>query len=443
MLPPLSRRDWLRIGGLSAFGLSGLKVANAQRETASFGKAKSCIVLFLMGGPPQHETFDPKPDAPVEVRGEGQAIATNVPGIRYGHQLPRVARHADKLCILRALSTNDNAHSSSGYWMLTGQPHQPMNSENSKPGAPNDWPSTAAIVQRLRPGRNGLPAAVALPEHIWNDGNLTWPGQDGGFLGRTADPWLVTCDPSQAGFEISGLTLPAEVSPSRLEGRLTLLQRVARKVEAAGFAHQYRQAIDLVHGKGREAFRLEREPSKLRERYGLNRWGQSVLLARRLIEAGVSLVQVNWTRAAGEMGGSPAWDTHAKHFANLANLMPRLDLSLSALLEDLHLRGLLDSTLVVVMGEFGRTPRLNPNAGRDHWGPVFSVALAGGGIRGGHVYGASDNIGAYPRDGRVLPQDLQATLFHCLGHRPDTEMHDTQGRPLAITRGQVIRPVLI
>ncbi|MFQ3652090.1 MAG: DUF1501 domain-containing protein [Gemmataceae bacterium] len=441
MFPPLSRRDWLRIGGLSALGLNSLNAIRGERDAASFGKAKSCIVLFLMGGPAQHETFDPKPDAVVEVRGEGQAIATNVPGIRLGHQLPRVARHADKLCLLRAVSTNDNAHSSSGYWMLTGQPHQPRNSENSKPGAPNDWPSTAAIVRRLRNGRNGLPTSITLPEQIWNDGNLTWPGQDGGFLGRTADPWLIPCDPSQAGFTIGGLTLPSEVSPLRLEGRLHLLQRVARKVEAAGFAHQYRQAIELVHGKGREAFRLEREPAKLRERYGMNRWGQSVLLARRLIEAGVSLVQVNWTRAAGEMSGSPAWDTHAKHFLNLQRLMPRFDAGFSALLEDLEARGLLDSTLVVVMGEFGRTPRLNSNAGRDHWGAVFSVALAGGGIRGGQIYGASDKIGAYPRDGRVLPQDLQATIFHCLGHRSDTEMHDSQNRPLAITRGQVIRQI--
>lgn len=445
MLPPLSRRDWLRIGGLSAFGLSGLAPApcvRGERASGTFGKAKACIVLFQLGGPPQHDTFDPKPDAPAEVRGEGESIATNVTGIRMGHQLPRVARHADNLCILRAMSTNDNAHSSSGYWMLTGQPHQPMNSENSKPGAPNDWPSTAAIVQRLQPGRHGLPASVVLPDHIWNDGNLSWPGQDAGFLGRTADPWLVHCDPSQAGFTIEGLTLPAEVSPTRLEGRLGLLNRVARRVEAAGFGHQYRQAINLVGGKGRDAFRLEREPAKVRERYGMNRWGQSVLLARRLVEAGVSLVQVNWTRMPGEMGGSPAWDTHAKHYPNLKNLMPRFDASFSALLEDLVARGLLETTLVVAMGEFGRTPRLNGNGGRDHWGQVFSIALAGGGIRGGQVLGASDKLGAYPRDGRVLPQDLQATIFHCLGHRVDTEMHDTQGRPLAITRGQVIRQAL-
>jgi hypothetical protein len=446
----LTRRDWLRVGSLGLLSLPQLLAAREKSSASagdSFGKAKACILLFHMGGPPQHETWDPKPDAPAEVRGEFQPIATRLPGVHVGELMPRTAARLDRVCVLRALSTNDNAHSASGYWMLTGVPHAPMNVENSKPGAPNDWPSLAAIVQKLRSGRNGLPASIRLPEHIWNDGGLVWPGQDAGFLGRSADPWLVHCQPQEPGFQITGLAPPVDVSTDRLTGRLSLLDRVDRireRFDRSGLlaVHDRRtqQAFELLcGGKARAAFDLEREPVALRERYGLNRWGQSVLLARRLVEAGVSLVQVNWTRMPGEMPGSPAWDTHSRNAANLRRLMPIMDAAYSALLDDLQDRGLLESTLVVWMGEFGRTPKINGNGGRDHWGAVFSGALAGGGIRGGQVIGASDRQGAYPRDGRVLPQDLHATIYHCLGYATHTEIHDTQGRPLAISRGQVIR----
>jgi hypothetical protein len=446
----LTRREWLRVGGLGAFGLSLPSLLGARPAAGAggaFGKAKACIVLFHLGGPPQHETWDPKPAAPVEVRGPFKPIATNVPGIQVGELMPRVARHLDRICVLRAMSTNDNAHSSSGYWMLTGVPHQPTNSENSKPGAPNDWPSQAAVIQRLRRGRNGLPASIVLPEHIWNNGGINWPGQDGGFLGRTADPWLIPCDPSKPGFTVGGLALPADVSAGRLRGRLSLLQKVNRRLNAldrsaslGGYDSRSRQAIDLLRaGKARRAFELAREPSGLRERYGMNRWGQSVLLARRLVEAGASLVQVNWTRLPGDPTDSPAWDTHNKNADRLKLLMPIMDLAYSALLEDLAARGLLDETLVVWMGEFGRTPRINRGGGRDHWGHVFSGALAGGGVRGGQVIGSSDRIGGQPRDGMVRPQDLAATVYHCLGYSGHTEVRDTLGRPLAISRGNVIR----
>jgi hypothetical protein len=446
----LTRREWLRIGGLGALGMSLPALRSAQARPAaqrpsSFGKAKACIVLFHLGGPPQHETWDMKPDAPKEVRGDFKPICSNVSGIQVCELMPRTARHLDKVCVLRAMSTNDSAHSSSGYWMLTGVPHQPTNAEDSKPGAPNDWPCLAAIVQKLRRGRHGLPASIALPEHIWNNGGKSWPGQDGGFLGRSANPWLIHCDPSRSDFQISGLDLPADVSSGRLAGRRSLLQRVNRALDPceAVVTHDARtqQAFDLLSaGKARAAFEVEREAVSLRERYGMNRWGQSVLLARRLIESGVSLVQVNWTRMEGDTIDSPAWDTHGRNSIRLKNhLMPKMDLAYSALLEDLEARGLLESTLVVWMGEFGRTPKINGNGGRDHWGPVFSAALAGGGVRGGQVIGASDRIGAYPRDGRVLPQDLQATVYHCLGHAASTEVHDTLGRPIAISRGEVIR----
>ena len=452
----LTRREWLRVGGLSALGLSLMDLLATRGQAApglgsAFGRAKSCIVLFHLGGPPQHETWDPKDDAPVEIRGELKSIASNVPGIRVGELMPRTARLLDRICVLRAVSTGDNAHSSSGYWMLTGVPHQPMNSENAKPGAPNDWPCTAAIVNRLRPARGGLPAAIALPEPIWNTGMIFWPGQDAGFLGRAADPWMVRCDPSLPGFSIPGLSLADEVSANRLKGRLSLLEHVNRRLDAAErgeavarFDHRSRQAFDLLRaGAARRAFDLEREPATMRDRYGRNRWGQSVLLARRLIEAGVSLVQVNWTRMPGDTDDSPAWDTHNKNAQRLKNnLMPPMDLAYSALLEDLETRGLLDETLIVWMGEFGRSPKINPGGGRDHWGRVFSVALAGGGIQGGRVLGASDKTGGLPRDGRVEPQDLTATVFHCLGHSPEAMIRDTLGRPMAISRGEVIRQAL-
>lgn len=449
----LTRREWLRVGGLSALGLSlpSLLEGRAQAAAAagtSFGKAKSCILLFHLGGPPQHETWDPKDDAPVEVRGELKSIASNVPGIRVGELMPRTARLLDRICVLRAMSTADNAHSSSGYWMLTGVPHQPMNTENAKPGAPNDWPCTAAIVHQLRRGKNGLPSSITLPEPIWNTGMIFWPGQDGGFLGRTADPWMIRCDPSLATFQIPGLSLSADVTAPRLQERLSLLEqvnhgldRVDRSEALARFDHRSQQAFDLLRaGKARRAFDLDGEPPALRDRYGRNRWGQSVLLARRLVEAGVSLVQVNWTRMPGDTDDSPAWDTHNKNAQRLKNnLMPPMDLAYSALLEDLQTRGLLEETLIVWMGEFGRSPKINRGGGRDHWGSVFSVALAGGGVRGGQVLGSSDKIGGHPREGRVQPQDLTATIFHCLGYAPHTEMRDTLGRPIVISRGEVIR----
>jgi hypothetical protein len=449
----LTRRDWLRVGGLGLFGLSlpallPARTARAAPTGGTFGRARSCIVLFLMGGPPQHETWDPKPDAPAEIRGDLRPIASAVPGLMVGELMPRVAALADKVSVLRGVSTDDNAHSSSGYWMLTGTPHQPTNAENVTPGAPNDWPSFGGVVRHLRGDRGGLPGAVTLPEHIWNTGMIPWPGQDAGFLGRAADPWLIHCDPSAPDFQVPGLGLPAEVPPLRFRERESLLAQVNRHldaVERGGVVRPYdaqaQQAFDLLRSpRARQAFDLEREAPAVRDRYGRNRFGQSVLLARRLVEAGVSLVQVNWTREKGGSDSNPVWDTHQKNTERLKTaLMPPMDLAYSALLEDLEQRGLLDETLVVWCGEFGRSPKLNGAGGRDHWGHVFSVALAGGGVRGGVVYGASDRIGGHPREGRVQPQDLTATIFHCLGYEPDTQIHDRLARPVPISRGEVIR----
>jgi hypothetical protein len=456
----LTRREMMRVGSLGLLGLSLPEVLRGRRAEAAGarrlhdparGKAKACILLFLMGGPPQHSTWDPKPDAPPEIRGAFKPIATTVPGLLVSELLPRTARLMDKICVLRAMASNDSSHSSSGYYMLTGQPHQPLNVENANPGAPNDYPNVGAVVRRLRGDVNGLPGAIRLPQRIFNTDASVWPGQDAGFLGRGADPWLFTCDPTAPQFRVTEFSLPAEVPLPRLEGRRSLLERVNRRLDAVDrsgalsqFGRQSQQAFDLLRSpRARQAFRLDLEADAVRERYGRGHFGQSVLLARRLVEAGVALVQVNWFRGPEEPPDNPVWDTHTDETNRLKTVLaPPMDQAYSALLEDLWQRGMLDETLVVCMAEFGRSPKINARAGRDHWGYVYSLALAGGGVRGGQVYGASDKTGGQPRDGRVQPQDLTATIFHCLGYSPDIEIHDALGRPLPISRGQVIRQVL-
>jgi hypothetical protein len=455
-----NRREVLRIGGMGLLG-AGLNLSDLLRvpamangpilSTSSFGRAKSCILLFLMGGPPQHSTWDPKPDAPAEVRGEFGPIATTVSGLSISELLPRTALVADKFCILRAVSTGDNAHSSSGYYMLTGRPHQPMNFENANPGAPNDAPSLGALLRRIGTTHSGLPRSVTLPHRIFNTDGSIWPGQDGGFLGRTSDPWLLNADLGAQGYRIQEIDLPSDIDRGRLRGRRDLLGRIQRRVDvldrdtsAGTFDEHTRQAFDLLgSSQARQAFRLEEEPEANRDRYGHTPFGQSVLLARRLVEAGVRLVQVNWYRGPDEPPANPCWDSHVKESSRLKEVLaPPTDRAYSALLEDLDRRGLLEETLVVCMAEFGRTPRLDGNGGRGHWGSVFSVTLAGGGVRGGQVYGSSDRIGAYPAEGRVRPEDLSATIFHCLGYSPTTEYYDPLDRPHPISRGEVLQAIL-
>ena len=465
----LTRREWLRIGGLGmggsgAFGLS-LSALLAQRAGAAEGRsvekpgerrgsARSCILLYQLGGPPQHETWDPKPDAPREIRGHLGCIPSAVPGLHVGELMPRVARLTDRVAVLRAVSTGDNAHSTSGYNMITGVPHSPKGVEGAKPGAPNNWPCVGGIVTDLRrrhPGLVrgvGLPPAITLPEVAANDGGKTWPGQDAGFLGRTADPWLLTCDPSKPDFRVPGTSPTGDLSPLRYQRRERLLSQLDRHLryhEASGRlerqAHWHQQAFDLLaSARAGEAFDLSREPKKVRERYGIDRYSQSVLLARRLVEAGVSLVQVNTVRIP--KAPSSGWDTHIKNAENLKFLMPRFDRTFSALIEDLEDRGLRDETLVVWMGEMGRTPKINNKGGRDHWGSVFSIALAGGGVKGGVVHGASDRHGGQPVSGRVGPADITATIFHALGFSPEETFLDPSGRPRAISTGRVIHEIL-
>lgn len=451
----LSRRDLLRVGGL---GVAGLTLADLFRSRATAdvdrrpGKARSCIVLFLMGGPSQHSTWDPKPGAPAEVRGELKPISTTVPGLAISELLPKTAKLAEHLCLLRAVRTGDNAHSSSGYYMFTGVPHQPKNMENANPGPPNNWPNFGAIVRHLQKGNSSIPAAVRLPHHIWNTDGSVWPGQDAGFLGSGSDPWLFRCRPAAPDFRIPEFALPANLTRQRAAGRRTLLGELDRFSASLDRRNpvltQYdgatQQAFDLLTSpKSRAAFQLTSEPDKVRGRYGRSQFGQSVLLSRRLVEAGVRLVQVNWFRGPDEPSNAPCWDSHVNEAARLKTaLLPPFDQAYSALLEDLDQRGMLDETLVVCMSEFGRTPRINTQGGRGHWGSVFSITLAGGGIRGGTIHGASDSLGGEPADGLVRPPDILATIFDRLGLSPSTMLHDPLGRPFPIARGKVIRDIV-
>ena len=452
----VSRREAMRIGGLGAVGLSLPQLIQSQAARANtgsglaFGKAKSVILFWLSGGPPQHETWDPKPDAPEQIRGGFGTIATNTPGYFVGELMPKTAQLTDRIAVLRAVVSGDNSHSSSGYQMLTGVPHIPLSRENVVSKAPNLWPSLGAILRTQRADRGGLPASITLPKHIANVGEIVWPGQGGGFLGQKYDPWLLTCDPSSPDFAVPDLTLSEGTSSSRLSRRRSLLSQFDDAVRhldtqrsVSQFSNSTTQAFDLLTGGGaRRAFNIGEESDATRDRYGRSKFGQSVLLSRRLVEAGVSLVQVNWQQIKGkENNGS--WDTHKDHNASLKDfLMPMMDQSYSALIEDLEERGMLDETLVAWVGEFGHTPKFNARAGRDHWGSAFSCALAGGGVRGGTVHGESDAHAAHPIAGRVAPRDIAATIFHCLGYSPETVMHDQTGRPMPITRGHVIESVL-
>lgn len=455
-----NRREMMRVGG--AFGLSSIGMTHAlttqlitQRAHAktggSFGKAKACIVLFLAGGPPQHETWDPKPDAASNIRGDFGTIRSSLPGLRVGELMPKLAKQAHRWSVFRAVRTADNAHSASGYYMLTGRPHSPKGQENATAKDPNLWPSIGAVTNQLLPRRGPLPGSITLPEHIWNTGMIPWPGQDAGWLGRAADPWLIHCDPNKPNFTMSGLELPKNVDAARLKRRLSLHQKMNRQLDAyqklrdfEGHDAWSKTAIDLLGSRGsRKAFDVDQEERETRDRYGRHRFGQSVLLARRLVESGVSLVQVNWTRDPDGTNDSPMWDTHKKNSYWLKNrLMPPMDAAASALVDDLHERGMLDETLVVWMGEFGRTPKINPNGGRDHWGNVFSVAMAGGGIKPGIVHGKSDVNGGEPKEGTVKPENILATIYHCLGLGDNATITDNTGRPHPIAYGDPIKAIL-
>ena len=453
------RRDLLKRSGLAALtgGLTSLMPALARAATSEnvsgaggcFGRAKQVILLFLAGGPPQHETFDPKPLAPAEIRGPFRPIQTNVPGIDFCELLPRTAMRADKLAVIRSMFTNNQIHGGSGYWVLTGQPMLTSDGENA---APSDWPNLASIVKRFRPSdKLSSLSAVSLPElFIGNGGNIE-AGQFGGIMGPQWSPELIECHPAEPHSPLGGL-YASKVPADQMRRRVTLLDALGHSFDATPRSatvqlHEglQRQAFELLTTVGaREAFRLEDEPDRVRERYGRHPWGQSVLLARRLVEAGVRFVTVNWPRVAGDRGvDNPLWDTHARNFDRMEDcLAPQFDVGFTALLDDLEERGLLDETLVIAVGEFGRTPKVNANAGRDHWGNVFSCVLAGAGISGGQVYGSSDREGGYPATDPVNAGHLAATVFHLVGIDTHATFQDRQGRILPVTAAEPLYKLL-
>ena len=452
-----TRREVLRAGGLGMAGLSLPQLLRAS-ETApagvpptdkTFGRAKNVIYLYLAGGPPQHETFDPKPEAPVDIRGPFKPVSTNVPGIQFCELLPRTARLADRMAVIRSMSTNDNTHSSSGYEVLTGYKYQGPNPRTIQP---TDWPWFGSIVKRYRPSEVLPPlSAVWVPDIMRLNDSVTPAGQTAGFMGAEFNPDRFVGDPSSPEYKVSGFGMQG-LSPDALLRRRDLLAGVQRGFAGEGLGSDValydkyqQQAFELLtSGRAQQAFAIDQEPARVREKYGRNRWGQCVLLARRLIEAGVRLVHVQWPREPGDSAvDNPLWDTHAQNADRVEDVLcPMFDVGYAALLTELEERGLLDETLVVAVGEFGRTPRINGNGGRDHWGPVFSCALAGAGIGGGQVYGASDKQGAYPASNRCQPSALTATLFHLLGLSHQSTFSDREGREHKITTGEPLYDLL-
>ncbi|HMC66959.1 MAG TPA: DUF1501 domain-containing protein [Gemmataceae bacterium] len=441
----VTRREWLRAGGLSALGLTLPDLLRGRAEAArlarrnqagSYGRAKSCILVFLFGAPAHQDIWDLKPDAPREYRGEFRPIASRVPGILLGEHVPRIAKETGRLAILRSVSHPDNTHTVAMHYMLTGVRHaEPNTNPQNKP---TDFPTFGAVLQYLRPGRS-LPSGISLnsPANQVSANNHIFPGFFAGFIGGKYDPLFIPQDPSKPDFR--PLPTVEGSAAQRLTERRSLLSEIDRQrqgLEASGITRSYdvyhEKAFNLVVSPAaRRAFDLSSENNRLRERYGPTAFGQGLLLARRLVQAGVRLVTVNWAR------DDAFWDTHANNFKQLKNdLLPPFDVGFSALLEDLAQRGLLEETLVVCLGEFGRTPKINGAAGRDHWAPCNSVVLAGGGVRGGQVYGASDRIAAYPATTPVSPSDLAATIYHALGINPHTELRDHQGRPLPLCTGR-------
>ncbi len=438
----VTRREALRAGMLGTAGL-GLPELFRTRVTAAgangFGRAKSCLLIFMWGGPSQLDTWDPKPDAPEDIRGSFGTIATKTPGVRISEHFPKLAARTDRFTIIRSMSHDDFAHLSTAHRVTTGHLAPTPHSDAAGP-SPNDWPHLGSLVAKVQPRAGALPQAVTMPwtvAHPAAPGGKA-PGQHGGWLGKAYDPFRIQGDPNAEDFRVEGLGLPDGITSDRLDTRRALRDGLDLGHELSGtgpasWDGYCERALDsLASAEAAGAFRIDLEDPRLRDRYGRNIHGQCLLLGRRLIEAGVPLVTVNWHDDHQNF-----WDTHSANFARLKNdLMPPADQGFSALLDDLEIRGLLSETLVVWVGEFGRAPRITlGNAGREHWPHCYSAVLAGAGINGGAVYGVSDRRGAYPTRNPVSPDDLGATILFALGIDPSQKVYDQTNRPMRINEG--------
>jgi hypothetical protein len=447
----LDRREWLRVGGLAGLGLALPSPGRA--ASPGFGKAKSVLLVYTPGGMSQFETWAPKPNAPAEIRGEFGTIATSVPGVRFGEHMPKVAALADRLTVVRSMSHDDTDHGSATYLALTGVFHQ--RKSGNPPITPNDFPTYGAVLKRVRPERRLPYTAVHVNGPVLAP-KLAAPGQNGGFLGRAFEPLLVG-DLTRGEGALGDLDPRDDLPAVRLDSRRKLLTAIdgaaADRRLGADRDGLTGQAFDLLGSERlRTAFDLDREPERVRERYGRHHSGLACLLGRRLVEAGVPWVTVFFNHGIRGQDDHPGatdeygWDTHNDIFEAMRDhLLPRFDASFSYLLEDLEQRGLLDTTLVVCMGEFGRAPLVaveknfaGSSPGRKHWAACYSVALSGAGVRRGAIHGASDRTGAYPSTNPVTPGDLAATLFAALGVDPSGHFEDGANRPSAIATG---RPV--
>lgn len=478
--PPVSRRTAISAGTIGLLGLGTNHVAGLRALAGEAGEAggpvpprsKAVIYIFLSGGLAQHDSFDPKPDAPETIRGEFAPTPTRTPGIHVCEHLPRLAARSDRWALVRSLTHPYTVHSLGHHVMLTGRTPTPAGFDGDKP-KPTDFPCIASVVTGLFPPRNNLPPAAVLPEKLVHVTGRTIPGQFAGEMGARHDPWFIEASrfrdtkyvhgafPEYAfqrwegkvampdyRFEAPRLELPHDLLPARMRSRselLASLDRQRRALDAAASAgdldrHRQNAVSMLLDGRVSRALDVHAADGRVQDQYGRNSFGWSLLMARQLVEAGVRMIQVN-------LGNDEAWDTHEAAFRNLKSfLLPPTDRAVSALLDDLADRGMLDDVLVVMAGEFGRTPKVFTFAGaksglpgRDHWGMVQTVFFAGGGVKGGRVVGSSDRIGGYPSTDPQTPENMAATIYQALGLSKSVAWTDAQGRPHAVYHGDPIK----
>lgn len=452
MLQPrytFDRRQFLHVGAAGVVGASlPFSTGSAASTEVGSGRAKSVLLVLLSGGPSQLDTLDPKPEAPAEVRGEFSAIGTTIPGVKVCEHLPRLAQQTARWSIVRSMAHREHNHLLATHVALTGRP-TPLPrgaSDLDRVETRNDFPNFAAALDYLQPRKDGVPTGVSLPNYLI-EGPLTWPGQHAGFLGTRHDPWQINRDPSDPKFKVDALSLQEGVTVPRLQTRRELLETfnscnpLAVSGKPASLGEQQQAAFSLLtSARMSKAFELGQESAAVRDRYGRNKFGQSLLLSRRLLEAGVPVVQA-------AMGIVQTWDTHVDNWGKLKNtLLPQLDQGLAALMDDLSASGLLEQTLVIVMGEFGRTPKISKLPGekipgRDHWASAYSALFAGAGVRGGQVIGQTDYKAAYPISQPWSPADICTTIYSALGVSPDATLKDPLDRPHHLLNGKVIAPL--